>query len=155
MLALVGMFWLSRISLETTYFGTILLPAQLIIAVGMGFIFMSTTNVALVGVSHDDAGVASAVVQTAQQVGGSIGTALLNTIAATATAAFLAAEPAAGRRLRRRSARRRQRGAVHGFGVAFMWSSIIFAIAIVASLILINAGKDDVADVRGCARHRV
>jgi hypothetical protein len=36
---------------------------------------------------------------------------------------------------------------VHGFGVAFMWSSIIFAIAIVASLILINAGKDDVADV--------
>jgi hypothetical protein len=139
------MFWLSRLDTETTYFGTILW-AQLIIAVGMGFIFMSTTNVALVGVSHDDAGVASAVVQTAQQVGGSIGTALLNTIAATATAAFLVANPptsgtqdaviAAGKA-----------SAVHGFGIAFTWSSVIFAIAIVASLILINAGKDDVADI--------
>ena len=37
--------------------------------------------------------------------------------------------------------------AVHGFGVAFMWSSIIFAVAIVASLVLINAGKDDIADI--------
>ena len=94
-LAMVGMFWLSRLDTETTYFGTILW-AQLIIAVGMGFIFMSTTNVALVGVSHDDAGVASAMVQTTQQVGGSIGTALLNTIAATATAAFLVANPPTG-----------------------------------------------------------
>jgi hypothetical protein len=37
--------------------------------------------------------------------------------------------------------------AVHGFGVAFLWSSIIFSMALVASLILINAGKDDVADI--------
>jgi hypothetical protein len=60
MLGAIGLFWLSRLSLETTYLGT-LLPAQLIIAVGMGFVFMSTTNVALVGVSHDDAGVASCI----------------------------------------------------------------------------------------------
>ncbi len=88
----------------------------------MGFIFMSTTNVALVGVSHDDAGVASAVVQTAQQVGGSIGTALLNTIAATATVSFLVAEPAAGRHSGgdrggdRRGGRARIRRGVHVVG---------------------------------------
>jgi hypothetical protein len=142
---MVGMFWLSRINVDTTYFGTILW-AQLIIAVGMGFIFMSTTNVALVGVSHDDAGVASAVVQTSQQVGGSIGTALLNTIAATATAAFLASNPPTGGTPEAIGAAVNA-SAVHGFGVAFMWSSVIFAVAIVASLLLINAGKDDIADI--------
>lgn len=144
-LAMVGMFWLSRLSLETTYFGTILW-AQLLIAVGMGFIFMSTTNVALVGVNHDDAGVASAVVQTSQQVGGSIGTAMLNTIAATAAVSFLATNPptAATPDAIKAAFNASQ---VHSFGVAFTWSSVIFAIAIVASLILINAGKDEVADL--------
>ena len=145
LLAMIGMFWLSRINVETTYTGTILW-AMLIIAVGMGFIFMSTTNVALVGVDHDDAGVASAVVSTTQQVGGSIGTALLNTIAATATVAFFASNPPQGATPDAMQAASNA-AAVHGFGVAFMWSSIIFAVAIVASLILINAGKDDVADI--------
>ena len=144
-LAMVGMFWLSRLDTETTYFGTILW-AQLIIAVGMGFIFMSTTNVALVGVSHDDAGVASAMVQTTQQVGGSIGTALLNTIAATATAAFLVSNPPTGGTQDAMIAAGKA-SAVHGFGVAFTWSAVIFAVAIVASLLLINAGKDDIADI--------
>jgi len=144
-LAMIGMFWLSRLNLDTTYFGTILW-AQLLIAVGMGFIFMSTTNVALVGVNHDDAGVASAVVQTSQQIGGSIGTALLNTIAATATTAFLLANPPTGATPEAIGAAVAASN-VHGFGVAFMWSSIIFAIAIVASLILITAGKDQVADL--------
>ena len=144
-MALVGMLWLSRISLETTYFGTIL-PATLVIAIGMGFIFMSTTNVALVGVNHDDAGVASAVVSTTQQIGGSIGTALLNTIAATATAAFLVSNPPTGQTPQEMGAAVAA-SQVHGFGVAFTWSAIIFSMAIVASLILINAGKDDVADL--------
>ena len=131
--------------METTYTGTILW-AMLLIAVGMGFIFMSTTNVALVGVSHDDAGVASAVVSTSQQVGGSIGTALLNTIAATATVSFFASNPPQGQSPEIMVAASNA-AAVHGFGVAFMWSSIIFAVAIVASLILITAGKDVVADI--------
>ena len=145
LLALVGMLSLSRISLETTYFGTIL-PAQLLISVGMGFIFMSTTNVALVGVNHDDAGVASAVVNTTQQIGGSVGTALLNTIAATATATFLLSNPPIGQtpEVMKTAIDAAQ---VHGFGVAFMWSAVIFGIAVVASLILITAGKDQVADL--------
>ena len=89
---------------------------------------------------------ASAVVSTSQQVGGSIGTALLNTIAATATVSFFASNPPQGAD-QNAVLTATNAAAVHGFGVAFMWSSIIFAVAIVASLILINAGKDDVADV--------
>ena len=78
----------SRITLQSTFFGT-LLPAELIMAFGMGFIFMSTTNVALVGISNDDAGVASAVVNTTQQIGGSLGTALLSTVAFTSVANYI------------------------------------------------------------------
>ncbi len=143
-MALAGMLWLSRLSLETTYFGTIL-PAQLVIAVGMGFIFMSTTNVALVGVDHDDAGVASAVVNTTQQIGGSIGTALLNTIAATATASFLVSNPPLAQS-EEAIGGAMAAAQVHGFGIAFTWSAVIFGLALVASLALINAGKDEVAD---------
>jgi EmrB/QacA subfamily drug resistance transporter len=144
-LGLTGLLWLSRISPETTYLGTIL-PAQLLISVGMGFIFMATTNLALVGVSHDDAGVASAVVNTTQQVGGSVGTALLNTIAATATASYLLANPPAAPTPDAIGAAASV-AAVDGFGVAFMWAAVIFGIATVASLVLINAGKHQVADI--------
>jgi len=144
-LSLLGMLWLSTLSLETTYVGTIL-PAELLIAVGMGFIFMSTTNLALVGVDHDDAGVASAVVNTTQQIGGSIGTALLNTIAATTTVAFLADNPPLATTQEAIGAATAA-AAVDGYGTAFLWSAIIFGVALVSSLILINAGKDDVADI--------
>ena len=87
LLGVAGLSWLATISAESTYWGKIF-PAELVIAFGMGFIFMSTTNVALVGISKDDAGVASAMVNTAQQIGGSLGTALLSTVAATATSAY-------------------------------------------------------------------
>ncbi|MEP6560684.1 MAG: MFS transporter, partial [Nakamurella sp.] len=145
LMALLGMLWLSRLSLQTTYLGTIL-PATLVIAVGMGFIFMSTTNLALVGVDHDDAGVASAVVNTTQQIGGSIGTALLNTIAATTTAAFFLANPPQANTPEAIGAATAAAN-VDGFATAFMWSSGIFALALVSSLILINAGKHEVADL--------
>jgi EmrB/QacA subfamily drug resistance transporter len=144
-LGVTGLLWLSRISPETTYLGTIL-PAQLLISVGMGFIFMSTTNLALVGVSHDDAGVASAVVNTTQQIGGSVGTALLNTIAATVTASYLLANPPSAPTPEAIGAAS-SAAAVYGFGVAFMWAAVIFGIATVASLVLINAGKHQVADI--------
>ena len=67
--------------------------------------------------------------QTSQQVGGSIGTALLNTIAATATAAFLVSNPPTGGTPEAIGAAVNASD-VHGFGVAFMWSSVIYAVAI-------------------------
>ena len=145
LLGLSGLLWLSQITVDTQYLSTIL-PAQLLISVGMGFIFMSTTNLALVGVNHDDAGVASAVVNTTQQIGGSVGTALLNTIAATAAASFLLSNPPSAPTPEAIGAAQAA-AAVDGFGTAFMWAAVIFGIATVASLVLINAGKHQVADI--------
>ncbi len=142
-MGLIGLLWLSRINLSTTYSGGIL-PAVIVMSVGMGFIFMSTANVALVGVSKDDAGVASAMVNTAQQVGGSLGTALLSTFALTATTSYLVGHTSELHSAPSKEAAQsiRTAAAVHGYsGSAFIVAASFFALATVASLLLINAGK--------------
>ncbi len=142
-MGLIGLLWLSRLNLTSTYSGTVL-PALIVMSIGMGFIFMSTTNVALVGVSKDDAGVASAMVNTTQQVGGSLGTALLSTFALTATTSYIAGH-AAELQAAPSAAAKAVIGAaaqVHGYSVAFVVAASFFALATVASLLLINAGKN-------------
>lgn len=132
-----ALFWMSSISPSTTYFGTIL-PAMVIMAFGMGFIFMSTTNLALVGISSNDSGVASAVVNTTQQIGGSLGTALLSTISATAIAGFLTDQGAAAADPLVQVA-----GTLHGFGIAFKVASGLFVLAAIIALSMISAKKSD------------
>ena len=80
-----GMFWLSRISEHSTY-ATGLLGPMLVTALGMGFLFVPISLVALHKVPNNDAGVASSLVNTGQQIGGSIGLALLGTVAWSAVA---------------------------------------------------------------------
>ena len=75
-----GMLWLTQIGVDTAYV-THVLPSEIIMSVGMGFVFVPLSSTALIGVGNHDAGVASALVNTTQQIGGSLGTALLNTIA--------------------------------------------------------------------------
>jgi len=144
-MGLAGLLWLSRLNLASTYAGTIL-PAITVMSIGMGFIFMSTTNVALVGVSKDDAGVASAMVNTTQQVGGSLGTALLSTFALTATTSYIAGHAAELQAAPSKAAAGaiQAAAAVHGYSVAFVCSAVLFGLATVASLLMINAGKADV-----------
>ena len=139
LLGTAGLLWLSTLDVESTYTGT-LLPAMLVMSLGMGFIFMAVTNVALVGISKDDAGVASAMVNTTQQIGGSLGTAVLTTFSTSAAAAFLVANlpPDAGADVVRSTS---AAAAVHGWSVAFFWAAMFFATATVASLWLIRAGK--------------
>ncbi len=93
--AALGMFWLTRLTPESDYV-TAILPPMIIMSVGMAFVFIPTATVALHAVGNHDAGVASAVINTSQQVGGSLGTALMNTVAVTATSAYLAANAALG-----------------------------------------------------------
>lgn len=142
-MGLIGLLWLSRLNLTSTYAGTIL-PAIVVISIGLGFIFMSTTSLALMGVSKDDAGVASALVNTAQQVGGSIGTALLSTFALTATTSYIAghAGELPARPTQAATQAIQSAAAVHGYSVAFLVAASFFALAILGSLLLINAGKD-------------
>ncbi|HUY06700.1 MAG TPA: MFS transporter [Acidimicrobiales bacterium] len=84
----VGLAWLITIGVHSSYWAHVL-PAELIMSIGLGFAFVSLSSTALIGVADHDAGVASAMVNTTQQVGGSLGTALLNTFAASATASYL------------------------------------------------------------------
>ena len=85
-----GLTYLTQLTVTSSYLGGIL-PALLIMGLGFGMIFAPAINTATAGVQRQDSGVASALVNTMQQVGGSIGTSALSTIALTATASYLAA----------------------------------------------------------------
>jgi EmrB/QacA subfamily drug resistance transporter len=85
-----GMLWLTQLTVASTYAADVL-PGLVIMGLGFGMIFSPAINTATAGVRREDSGVASALVNTMQQVGGSIGTSALSTIALTATASYLIA----------------------------------------------------------------
>jgi EmrB/QacA subfamily drug resistance transporter len=120
-----GMAWLAQVGVDSTYAGDVLLPL-LVEGVGIGLTMATAMNTATLGVSAGDAGVASALVNTGQQVGGSIGTALLSTLAAGAATSYLAHGPAAA--------------AVHGYTTAFWWAAAIFAGGAVLCGLLLRGG---------------
>jgi len=138
-MAVVGMLLLVRITADTAYWSHVL-PSILLLSVGLAGVFIPVSSTALVGVGEHDAGVASALLNTSQQVGGSLGTALLNTLYASAVTGFLAdnlRDPAD-------AARVSGLAFVHGFHVAFFWGAVLLACAWVVAVLLINAKRDDV-----------
>ena len=138
-MAAVGMFWLANVGVDTAWV-THVLPPEIVLSLGMGFVFVPLASLALVGVGGHDAGVASALVNTTQQVGGSLGTALLNTVAASATASYVASHAVS----RVPSVELVKTASVHGFSVAFIWGGLSIVLALIAVLVLIRAGKDQV-----------
>jgi MFS family permease len=131
-LAAGGLVWFTRLGLDTTYIGLVL-PTEVMVSLGMGMTFVPMSSTALVGVDPQDAGVASALVNTTQQVGGSLGTALLNTLAATAATTYLATHA--------RSAVAAQTAAVHGYTTAFTVSAVLLAAAAVVAGALVRASR--------------
>jgi EmrB/QacA subfamily drug resistance transporter len=127
MLLLAGaQFWLTHIGVRGDYVGDILGPL-LITGVGMGFLFSTAINTGTYGVSPRDAGVASASVNTGQQLGGSIGTSLLNTIAASATASYIAGHMVFhGQPTKAAIALVQDQGMIHGYTTVFWWCMGIF-----------------------------
>jgi EmrB/QacA subfamily drug resistance transporter len=83
-----GMLWLTNLTLSSSYVPDVMLPLM-VIGFAMGTIMPASMQTATLGVDRQYAGVASALVNTSQQVGGSIGTALLNTLAASAVTAYI------------------------------------------------------------------
>ncbi|MFD7534699.1 MFS transporter [Streptomyces sp. NPDC059819] len=136
LIAATGMALLTRIS-PTSGYAAVVMPG-LLLGLGLGMTFMPAMNLATRGVQPADAGVASAMVQTSQQVGGSIGTALLNTIAASATTTWVAAHAAGAAKAG--PAAFRNQAAVHGYTTAFWWSSGILVLAATVAVTLINTG---------------
>ncbi|HEY1670451.1 MAG TPA: MFS transporter [Trebonia sp.] len=91
---IAGMAWLSRVSPATSYWSGVFEP-MLLIGIGMGVVFVPLTTVSLAGVRREDSGAASSMVNVMQQVGGSLGLAVLVAVYGTATR-NAAAHPAAG-----------------------------------------------------------
>jgi EmrB/QacA subfamily drug resistance transporter len=123
-----AMAWLTQIGVTSSY-ATHVLPALLVMGLGFGSIISPAINTATAGVARQDSGVASALVNTMQQVGGSIGTAALSTIALTSTATYLVVHH--GGALATATA------AVHGYQVAFTVSAILFGIGAVLAFTLL------------------
>jgi EmrB/QacA subfamily drug resistance transporter len=135
-LAAAGLAWFTQIGVDTAYVLHVL-PAELVVSFGLGLAFVPFSSTALIGVAPDDAGVASALVNATQQVGGSLGTALLNTVAASATASYIAAH--AGR------LSLVQTGLVHGYTVAFTVSGALLVLAVFTTVALVRAKGHDLA----------
>jgi EmrB/QacA subfamily drug resistance transporter len=131
LLSALAMLMFTGVSANSSYVVDVL-PGLLVIGLGLGLVFAPAMSTATLGVDRADAGVASALVNTGQQIGGSIGTALLSTFAAGAAGDF-----AAGRRP---SAQLVQEAAVHGYTTAFTWSAAIFAIGGLISWALLSRG---------------
>ena len=124
----VAMYMLHLLGLHSSYASHVL-PYLILLGFGFGLSLAPSFSTGTLGLQPHDAGVGSASLNTSQQVGGSIGTALLNTVAAGAASAYLVGRVVSPASLKA--------AALHSYTTAFLWSSVIFvAGAVVAGLVL-------------------
>jgi EmrB/QacA subfamily drug resistance transporter len=122
-LAASGMLVLTRLHPGSSYL-TGVLPAEILLGVGIASVMMPASNLATSRVDARSAGIASAALNTAQQVGASLGIAVLNTLAASTAAAYLIANGAATR----------ADALVHGYAVAAVWGALLLLAGAVVAL---------------------
>lgn len=135
LLAAAGMVLLTQVGVDSTYAAHVL-PGLIVMGLGLGLAMATAMGTATLGVRPGDAGVASATVNTMQQVGGSIGTALLSTVAASATSGYAAAHTTATDAT--------AQATVHGYTTAFWWAAAIFAAGAIVCGLLIRPGVAEV-----------
>ncbi|MFJ9441253.1 MFS transporter [Kitasatospora sp. NPDC101235] len=146
----LGILLLTRLTPDSSYVALVL-PAQVLLGIGMGTAFMPATSLATHKVAPRDAGVASAMVSTSQQVGGALGTALLSTLAAGAAhrwaSTHLADAPALG------AEHFADRATVHGFATASWCAVAALAAAAVVAFTLIDAPRQGAAPAEDQSTH--
>ncbi|MBV8461706.1 MAG: MFS transporter [Acidimicrobiales bacterium] len=130
LIAAVGAGVLTQLHPGSSYASSVL-PAELLLGLGLGLAFVPIISTATARAEPRDAGVVSAMTNTSQQIGASVGTALLNTIAASATAAYLAGHVHAAGEV--------TAATVHGYAVASVYSMAVLGLAAVVSAVLIDA----------------
>jgi hypothetical protein len=129
-LAAGGLFILSQLEVGSAYLSGVV-PGLIVAGLGLGLVFGVAMNVATYRAASQDAGVASALVNVGQQVGGSIGTALLNTLAAAAATSYLHTHGLA----------QLAAASVHGDDLGFTVAAGVFAIGAVVSAVLFERGR--------------
>lgn len=133
LLAATGLAVFTQVTPDSAYLIHIL-PAEVMVSLGMGTAFVPLNSTALTGVDPADAGVASALINTTQQTGGSLGVSLLNTVAASATTGYLVGHHG-GRSVLAAAA-------VHGYTTAFSISALLLAGAATVAVILLRGERD-------------
>jgi hypothetical protein len=118
-----GMALLTQINLGTSYLGLVL-PAEVLLGAGTACAMVPAFSLGTLGVDRRHAGVAAATVNAAQQVGGSIGVAVLNTVAVGATIGY-ASDPA--------------HALVHGYQLAAGVAALLLLLAALVAAVLVNA----------------
>jgi EmrB/QacA subfamily drug resistance transporter len=137
-----SMVYLSQLTVTSSYAVSVL-PSLLALGLGMGMVFAPAINTATAGVRREDSGVASALVNTMQQVGGSIGTAALSTIALTATTSYLV--------LHHTGPLAVPTAATHGYTIAFMVSGALFGLGLILALVLLPS-RQRLAELRALSQ---
>jgi MFS family permease len=158
-----GMFWLSRIT-EHSHYASGLLGPMMVTALGMGLLFVPVSLVALAGVRDNDAGVASSLLNTGQQVGGSIGLAILGTVAWSAVANNIHAQVAAAAAAAKHATvhlSAAQQAAVQkaitdhaysaGFSKGYLVSAGIALLALIITVVAIRVKREDLAGINPMA----
>ncbi|MDM7855211.1 MFS transporter [Cellulomonas alba] len=140
-MAVVGMLLLIRTT-ETSPYWTTVFPALVVMSVGLSMVFIPAASTSLIGVQGHDAGVASALLNTSQQVGGSLGLALLNTFALTATANKVTDLVQGG--ASPKDPATIVTAQLAGFHVAYLGGAIILALGLFVTWLLIRANKADI-----------
>jgi EmrB/QacA subfamily drug resistance transporter len=133
LLAAGGMVWLTHLQLTSTYSAQVL-PPLLIMGAGIGMVMPPAMSLATLGVAPQDQGVASATVTTMQQVGGSIGTALFSTLAATAATNYAKDHQPVTPLVQAHAA-------LHSYATAYWWAAGFFAVAAVLAVVLYRKGS--------------
>jgi len=132
LVAAAGLYELHNVGVDTSYMSHVL-PYIIVLGFGFGLSLAPAFSTGTLGLSPQDAGVGSAAVNTSQQIGGSIGTALLNTLAASATAAFLVGSAV--------TAATTKAAALHGYTTAFLWAALIFVAGAVVAAFVLKTGN--------------
>jgi EmrB/QacA subfamily drug resistance transporter len=132
-LSALGLAFLTGIEVDSTYAGSVL-PGILVMGAGFGLIMAPSMATATGRIAPSDAGVASATVNTAQQVGGSVGIALLSTLFADAVSGFAAPAGTPAQLVAAEAA-------VHGYTVAFWWAAGILAAGALVTALLFRSGR--------------
>jgi predicted MFS family arabinose efflux permease len=137
LLCAAALFGFHQVGLHSSYV-THVLPYLVVLGIGFGLSVAPAFSTGTLGLAPQDAGVGSAALNTAQQVGGSIGTSLLNTVAAGAATSYLVGRALTPANL--------QAALLHSYTTAFLWSALIFvAGAVVAGLVLQRGGLTTLA----------